>query len=78
MKFLFPPSAHPREMLLDYLSIFGDKSCVFDDLRMYLDVFPEEEVGVVLQHLEEVVTNDPVNFDCEDSELKENVSGWLE
>ena len=63
-------------MLLDYLSLFGTKSCVFEDLKMFLDVFPEDVVSVVLQHLEEVVANDPVNFDCQDSELKENVSDW--
>ena len=61
-------------MLFDYIMLFGTKSCVFDDLRLFLDVFPDEAVGVALQHFEEVVVNDPVNFDCQDSEIKENVS----
>ena len=61
-------------MLLDYIILFGTKSCVFEDLRLFLDVLPEEDVKLALQHLEEMVANEPVIFDCQDSEVKENVS----
>ena len=68
------PTAQPQDMLLDYLMLFGTKSCVFEDLRAFLDVFPEEAVNMTLRHFEAMVVNDPVNFDCQDSEIKENVS----
>ena len=67
-------TAQPQDMLLDYIILFGTKSCVFEDLRLFLDTFPNEAVTMTLQHFEEMVVNDPVNFDCQDSEIKENVS----
>ena len=72
--FLCPSTVQPQILLLDYLLLFSSKSCVFEDLRMFVDSFPDEAVGVALQHFEEMVASDSVNFDCQDIDIKENVS----
>ena len=67
-------TVQPHILLLDYLLLFGSKSCVFEDLRLFLDSFPNEEVDEALQTFEQMVADDPVDFDCEDIDIRENVS----
>jgi hypothetical protein len=67
-------TVQPHILLLDYLLLFGSKSCVFEDLRLFLDSFPDESVDEALQTFEQMVADDPVNFDCEDIDIRENVS----
>ena len=47
---------------------------MFEDLRLFLDSFPKEAVNEALQTFEQMIADDPVNFDCEDIDIKENVS----
>ena len=70
-------TVQPHILLLDYLLLFGSKSCVFEDLRLFLDSFPDEEVDEALQTFEQMVADDPVDFDCEDIDIRENVSVLL-
>ena len=44
---------------------------------MFLDSFPDEEVDEALQTFEQMVADDPVDFDCEDIDIRENVSIFL-
>ena len=50
---------------------------MFEDLRLFLDSFPDEEVDEALQTFEQMVADDPVDFDCEDIDIRENVSIFL-
>ncbi len=63
-------------MFIDYFKIFGTKGCVFDDLRMFLDVCGKVDNQAVLQFLQYVqdeVDSTPIDFDCSDDLIKENV-----
>lgn len=64
-------------MLMDYFHLFGTKSCVFDDLSLYVGLFNKinrEAVLHFVQQVQEMVTSEPVDFDCPDEEMKTNVS----
>lgn len=63
-------------MLTDYFMLFGAKTCVFDDLHLFVEVFNDIDREAVLrfiQQLQEMVNSEPVDFDCPDEELKKNV-----
>lgn len=65
-----------HDMLMDYFTLFGAKTCVFDDLCLFLDVFDKIDREALLrfiQHLQQVVNSEPVDFGCPDEELKKNV-----
>ena len=49
---------------------------MFEDLRLFLDDFPNEAIDEALQTFEQMVVDDPVNFDCEDIDIRENVSSF--
>ena len=62
---------------MDYFTLFGSKTCVFDDLCLFVDVFEKmdrDAVLGILQQLHHVVHSEPVEFDCPDQDLKKNVS----
>lgn len=65
-----------EEMLMDYFTIFGTKDCVFDDLRLFVELFDKidrESVSNFIRRVQELVTSDPVEFDCSEEHLKINV-----
>lgn len=68
--------ASPVSLLLDYFHLFRTKSCCFEDLRPYLNFFPEPEISQFLSYIEAEVEGVMVDFDCEDNLVKENV-GYL-
>lgn len=64
-------------MLMDYFTIFGTKNCVFDDLRLFVELFYKIDRNAVsnfIRRVQELVTSDPVEFDCSEEHLKINVS----
>ena len=64
-------------MLTDYFTIFGTKNCVFDDLRLFVELFNKidgDAVSNFIRQVQELVTSDPVEFDCSEEHLKINVS----
>ena len=40
---------------------------------MFLGSLPDESVSEALLHFEQIVADDPVDFDCADIDIKENV-----
>ncbi len=61
---------------MDYFKMFGTKSCMFDDLCLFLDVYNKIDKEAVLgfvRLVEEMVAAEPVDFDCSDEHLKINV-----
>ncbi len=61
---------------MDYFRIFGTKACVFDDLNMYADTFNKIDRSSVLafnQRVQDLVNSEPIDFDCSDDLVKENV-----
>ena len=61
---------------MDYFRLFGTKSCVFDDLILFLDVFNRinrEAVLIFIHQVQELVDSEPIDFDCPSSVIKENV-----
>lgn len=65
-----------QDLLVDYVTLFGAKTCVFDDLYVFVEVFSEIDREAVLrfiQQLQEMANSEPVDFDCPDEELKNNV-----
>ena len=72
--------ADVKDILMDYFTLFGAKTCMFDDLCLFLDVFDKIDREVLLrfvQHLQQVVNSEPVDFLCPDEDLKKNVSHFL-
>jgi N-terminal acetyltransferase B complex non-catalytic subunit len=67
-------SASPAILLLDYFSVFGTKSCCFDDLRSYLEFFSPDEIKKFMVMAEAKVAENPINFDCSEKDRKRNVS----
>lgn len=64
-------------MLSDYFKLFGTKSCVFDDLRIFLDLCGKINNQAVLQFLQlvqEQVNSHSIDFDCPDDLVKKNAS----
>ena len=58
---------------MDYFHLFGTKNCVFEDLKMFLNEFPADDVKEFLRRINEKVQAEPVDFDCPASKTKENV-----
>ena len=61
---------------MDYFKLFGTKSCVFDDLCLFLDVYEKidrEAVLCFMDRIREMVESEPIDFDCSDDQLKVNV-----
>ena len=65
---------------MDYFKLFGTKSCMFDDLCLFLDVYEKIDREAVLRfvkRVQEAVEAEPVDFDCSDEHLKLNVCASL-
>lgn len=71
-----PVAVRFQDMLMDYFLLFGKKSCVFEDLRLPLETFNKINRDAVLHFIHQVqdlVNSEPVDFNCPDEHLKENV-----
>ena len=74
---LVPFIASIEDILMDYFKVFGTKSCVFDDLCLFLDVYEKIDKEAVLRFIQQIqalVDSEPIDFDCSDEHLKTNVS----
>ena len=63
-------------MLMDYFSVFGSKPCVMDDLCLFVEVFDQINHDSVLsftQRVQQLIESEPVDFDCSEEDLKQNV-----
>lgn len=71
--------APSQELLMDYFHLFGTKSCVFDDLKPYLDskTMPPDIVQGFLDQVEQEINSNPLDFDCPPEQIRENVSYCL-
>jgi N-terminal acetyltransferase B complex non-catalytic subunit len=64
----------PATLLVDYFSVFATKSCCFDDLRAYFEFFSPDELKRFMVMAESKITENPINFDCSEEDMKRNVS----
>ncbi|CAI8015192.1 N-alpha-acetyltransferase 25, NatB auxiliary subunit [Geodia barretti] len=64
----------PATLLLDYFSMFGTKSCCFDDLRSYFEFFSPDELKKFMVMAEAKIAENPIKFDCSEKDRKRNVS----